>query len=88
MFKLFKRFHIPKLCMECNSGQHTSWYSSVRSSLKTIRQSLYVGISGGSLEEDVRSNLDVEDVQGTGCLKELGSQCHGEYPYGTLKRNI
>ena len=54
---------------------------------KAIRQSLYVGISGGSLEEDVRSNLDVEDVQGTECLKELDSKCHEESPKGTLKRN-
>ena len=89
MFKLFRRFHPSNLCipyMESNSGQLTSWYISARTSLNAVRQSLYVGIGGRSIEEDVKSDLDVEDVYGTECLKELSSKCHAESPNGTRKR--
>ena len=86
MLKLFRRFHLPKLCVESNSGQLTSWYLSARTSLNAVRQSLYVGIGGRSIEEDVKNDLDVEDVQGTECLKELGFKCHAETPNGTRKR--
>jgi hypothetical protein len=59
--------------MGCNSGQYTTWYSSATTSLSSIRRS--VGIGGRSIEDDVISNLDVEDVQETEHLKGLDSKC-------------